>query len=751
MSTSPLPTTRENLQNRGEQLFGWLVFILLTFYAYALFFQIPYVGIYWRTPDYVIETVFGDATQLQPGDRLIQVGAVSVSDYQASDQSLFAGYHTGDTVPLLIERNSQTISVSWTLPPPTNREIWDRLSNQWWLGFLFWGTGQAALLVIRPRNTRRQLFVAFCFLTALWVSASSVSRERIWFSPTLLRSVIWLCVPVYWHFHWQLPKASWRLPRPIGYAIYSLAVALALVEWAGLLPNTLYLIGFLLALLGSLSLLIINFIKQPESRRDLIPLGAAAVLAIGLPLITVAVTVAGITWQSALVGFVTLPLLPFTYFYISYRQQEVRANQVASLYLFFALVTATLVILVPIAQVWIAFPGNTLVIALVAAAGTGLFTHFGYQRFHRLVERYILRIPIAPARLARTFAERVALSSTQAELIQILRVDVLPSLLIRQSALYELSPGGLHLIYSQGLTDSELVQPDLLFDLFQKGRRDLSATAIGPLTQSLDWVRLPLPLTIGGQLTGLWLLGRRDPDNQYPLEVIDLLIILANQTAMALSNLTQAERVRALSQANIEQTESQRAHLARELHDNLLQTLAHLETTLDGKSTAPSVFEILDSMVSNVRQTISDLRPPVLNYGLRLALESLADTLSERGSTLVHVRLEAPDKGVRYDQAVELHVYRIVQQACDNAFQHAQAKTITIDGVLGADHIELTVADDGRGFAAPAQLQISGWVTQQHYGLAGMMERARIINATLTVDSQPGHGTQVRLRWTQAT
>jgi hypothetical protein len=162
ISTARSVTTRHH--NRIDQAIGWLIFVALLILTYGLFFRIPYAGFYSQTPDYQILEVFVSNAGLQPGDYLVQVGSLPITDYdQGSTESLMAGYQPGETVPIMINRAGQQIEVAWTLPGQTPAELWNRLSNQWWLAFIFWGTGQLALLFIWPRTERRQLFIAFCF------------------------------------------------------------------------------------------------------------------------------------------------------------------------------------------------------------------------------------------------------------------------------------------------------------------------------------------------------------------------------------------------------------------------------------------------------------------------------------------------------------------------------------------------------------------------------------------------------------
>lgn len=78
---------------------------------------------------------------------------------------------------------------------------------------------------------------------------------------------------------------------------------------------------------------------------------------------------------------------------------------------------------------------------------------------------------------------------------------------------------------------------------------------------------------------------------------------------------------------------------------------------------------------------------------------------------------------------------------------HAQANTITIDGSLEPFCVELIVEDNGVGFPFRGDLDVAAFVAQDHLGVAGMFERAHIINASLKVDSAPGQGTRIHLTW----
>jgi signal transduction histidine kinase len=737
-----------------EQALPWLVLAILLTYTYAFFFQAAYPGFIFTPSPGTIKKVFVTSppdASLQVADRLIQIGPVAWADYKAnSRQTLFDGVQPGQIVPIVIERQGRPLTIPWVFPGPNQAEVEYRLNSEWFLAYIFWLAGTATLLFLRPKDTRWRLLIAFNFLTALWLEAGTLSRWQIWESQIVFHAVIWLSLPVYWHLHWLFPQPLGRLPGIAWGIAYSIGGLLAIAEWFQFLPTESYLLGFLLALVGSVILLMAHFILQPAQRRDV----GFLVLAVGLVLApSIAISLAG-TFSSLPINsagaLLTFPILPFAYLYAAYRRQlgglEIRANQLIASYIFFTLLGAALILLIAAADSQLDFPGKVIFIGIITALLAALVTALSLGSFQRFVERRILGIPLPPSHLLEAYAARITVSLDTQTLVNLLTKEILSSLLIRQSALLRLEAGKPVTFYADNVTADQLPRVEDLPDLLaQAGKyRSLTEEALRPC----PWVRLILPLRIEQKLIGLWLLGRRDPDDFYSQAEIDILQSLAHQTAIALVNILQAERLHALYQADIDRVETQRASLARELHDHVLNQLAILKTSLDEQADEPRFRESYETVVASLRQTISGLRPAALNYGLGAALTDLADALAERYEPGPEIVLELPEAGARYDPHLEQHIYRIIQQACENALQHAQPQTIKILGKLEPGQIDLTVEDDGVGFNSDEQLDLARLATGKHFGLAGMFERAALVNAQVQIESAPGQGTRVRVRWT---
>jgi signal transduction histidine kinase len=198
--------------------------------------------------------------------------------------------------------------------------------------------------------------------------------------------------------------------------------------------------------------------------------------------------------------------------------------------------------------------------------------------------------------------------------------------------------------------------------------------------------------------------------------------------------------------------EVERRTLANGLHDLVGQNLTALNINLNIVKSQlaggghPQVDARLDESMRMVEETIESirdvmvtLRPAVLDdYGLASALRWYAEQFTRRSGLAVAVTETRP--GFRVAIAIEEAFFRIAQEALANVAKYAQASRASVAIAAGDDGISLEIRDDGRGFDPGLILppaRESGW------GLMIMRERATAVDATLTIDSAPGHGTRV--------
>jgi PAS domain S-box-containing protein len=225
------------------------------------------------------------------------------------------------------------------------------------------------------------------------------------------------------------------------------------------------------------------------------------------------------------------------------------------------------------------------------------------------------------------------------------------------------------------------------------------------------------------------------------------LAIVADVTARVQTEgaLVQSQaRLRELTQRQQEDSEAFRAELAREVHDQLGQTLGALKLEIDFIAAAiPEAAQRLRKLIQEgllaVREVSRSLRPAALDMGLAPALAALAQDTSMRSEVDVSLRLQE-DMPAEPDQTVHA-LYRIAQEAVANAVRHAQARAVTVSLGRCETGLQLEVCDDGKGFDT-ASLPL-----QPGLGVLGMTERARQIGAHFQVRSQPGAGTTIQVRW----
>lgn len=201
--------------------------------------------------------------------------------------------------------------------------------------------------------------------------------------------------------------------------------------------------------------------------------------------------------------------------------------------------------------------------------------------------------------------------------------------------------------------------------------------------------------------------------------------------------------------ASMEAGEDERARLAADLHDVPLQELTGIIHRLEASGEVGDAPQLLRAVAAHIRAVTTELRPPVLDdLGLGPAIGFLAGEAGAASSAPVVVQSIADRTGVEREERcpalVELAVFRIVQEALNNARQHAGASHVWIEGQLAPEAIALTIRDNGGGLTAETQHSAS---RRGRLGLTSMRARAAAIDATLTVEADEPSGTRITLIW----
>ena len=191
--------------------------------------------------------------------------------------------------------------------------------------------------------------------------------------------------------------------------------------------------------------------------------------------------------------------------------------------------------------------------------------------------------------------------------------------------------------------------------------------------------------------------------------------------------------------------EDERRRIARELHDEVGQTLTGVMLQVEGLAAAipDDLHGQLDELretarhgTEGVRRIARQLRPEALeDLGLQSALAALANAFGEQAHIRVHRHLDPPRLPLSEEQ--ELVIYRVAQEAMTNVARHADASSVELRLERADDEVILTVRDDGRGLPQAAR--------SSSHGIRGMRERAMLIGAGLAITPAPDHGTEVTL------
>jgi signal transduction histidine kinase len=257
--------------------------------------------------------------------------------------------------------------------------------------------------------------------------------------------------------------------------------------------------------------------------------------------------------------------------------------------------------------------------------------------------------------------------------------------------------------------------------------------------------------------------GREPFDDEDERLVVTLAAFAAAAVEAALLLSTERELATAQARARaqrqmlarvIEAQEAERARVARDLHDQIGQSLTSVLLGLrlvdgslagevpdldDARAHAGEVRALVAQALEEVRQLAFELRPTVLDdVGLVAAVRRLAGDLGERFGVTVDVVLGGLDDDTRLPPEVETVVYRVVQESLTNVARHARATHATVEIAVDAEGARATIVDDGVGFeVGDGQLR--------SLGLAGMRERALLVDGHLEIVSSPRRGTTVVL------
>jgi signal transduction histidine kinase len=255
-----------------------------------------------------------------------------------------------------------------------------------------------------------------------------------------------------------------------------------------------------------------------------------------------------------------------------------------------------------------------------------------------------------------------------------------------------------------------------------------------------------VPLAVRGRIIG-GVGVAHEKRNHFTPHHADLALSVANQAAITMINAELYGQAQALAVLE------ERQRLARNLHDAVNQSLfsagliAEVQPRLwdrdqlEARRSLDDLRRLMRGAMAEMRALLAELRPSTLtDSNLGDLLRLLGNALEGRTNLPVAVNVF---EGFVLPAEVQVAFYRVCQEALNNVAKHAKASRVELDLKHEGAVTELRVWDDGRGFDPEK-------ITSGHYGLGMMRERAEAVGARLTVTSQPGHGTELTMCWTEA-
>ncbi len=269
---------------------------------------------------------------------------------------------------------------------------------------------------------------------------------------------------------------------------------------------------------------------------------------------------------------------------------------------------------------------------------------------------------------------------------------------------------------------------------------------------------LGAPVEMGGETAGrLWVVAR--PGERFDKRAAELTAMTGRQLGLLIANArmqSEIERLKSRRKALLRRVvvaqDERCRHFARELHDEVCQSLTALSIDLEailvsGQPTSAALSQRLEHVRNGILRAVEEaeriilgLRPLLLeDLGLVAALYSYAQQrLSQDG---VQIHLEENLSARRLPPHLEIILYRIGQEALSNVALHADAHNVWLGFSCDDRQTTLAVRDDGRGFQIDQTAQVQGG--QTGLGLLGMKERASLVGGRVEITSAPGEGTCV--------
>jgi signal transduction histidine kinase len=787
----------------SKKVFKWignlLPFILIIAFASLLIYatwhliHLPYDGMDWSRINGLVRSVEPDSpafNMVRPGDVILQIEGVPSS----RSAEVYATLHSGDDIHLSILRNGQVIQKELHLIPAAESELFHRLAPLI-VAFAFLIIG----IIVKgfaPSSTSTNLFFFLCLFGSGILSSGSISARGPEWTSGLFILLLWWIGPLAVHLHLHFPESrSSSLRRTLHIPLYLFAM-IGCLPYAiigpyqlqsSILDRILYFAGrFFLVfnLLLVIMLLITSYIRATSARsRQQIRLVTLFSVISLLLVISLTILPGAILLQPIFpyeTSFLFLLFIPLAYSYAIVRYRLIRLerflNRGAAYVLVFSILIAIYLGIIAIIEIALPFsihekPILCLLLMLpLAISFEPMRNHlqqfvdwvfyggwYDYRSAIRKITQGLEETTDARS-LGEVLCQRLKDTLRLNEAFLVL-IEADGSIMIHPPP-GNSNPGYLRAPYA--LDQLLLPQSCALIQFFLKHSSPIHTNELkralknSPLTnweQSLmDDIpgKLTAPILGNNRLLGLLLIEPKTGREVFSSEDYDILAVVCRQVGISLQNIQlldelryRAAEVNQLHKEIMRTREEERKRLARELHDEIIQALVGLNfrlSQLDTLHLSPMRDEVRE-IIYDLRRICSELRPTTLdNLGLVSAIRSRIRELAGANHKSIEFDFSVlGDEDQPIPEDIALCLYRVLNEALNNAIKHAQARQVEVEIEIRYDAVILSVKDDGRGFLIPHPL--GKLLDDQHFGLVGMREQIEHFQGELEIQSRPNEGT----------
>lgn len=740
----------------------------------------PYIGYRFDPETGRVRSVTPDGpgyrAGVRPGDVLVEIEGVPLH----AALPLYPNKAAGDSVDYMLLRDGRSYSTEVVLEAPP-RQVWSNYLSYLALGAALWLLGAIAFIQ-RPWDETTQIFLALSIYAAISIWVLPLTAYLVDWARRLMFAAVLMTGASFLHFHTIFPQRvthpRWRNILMLSYASavflasFSLVIGPAqMVEWAHLagfswyLPGNIVRIHFVLtAGTGVLLLLAAYRQKSGKARRRVRLIVVGTVLPMVAMLMLFVSEIFGNNlrpYHLVVTALITIP----TVYTISISRLDlmgvdtflhravvylVGALLVAAIYLsLFSLINTVLE--VPAERVPLTGALTSIVVALL------------FSPLQQGAQRAINRLFYGPGynylEVLETSMRQVSVQLDEAMLIQIMTSDLTDAMRVEYAGLWMTNGQGEFEWAGGRLTPMERGYHLALEEMpggLLRGRFIAQRLDEKPLLPVVSPVRWWVPLCLADELQGVWAIGPRLGDASFSPIDYQLMQTAANQASLVIKVVRLVEQLRGqLKQSEqdrlelrsafaqlVNAREAERTHIARELHDSILQQLhtfgiffRSARQKAEGRL-AQDLEQLHDQsrqIALDTRRLCQGLRPAALGQStIADALETLVE--NEFNPLPFKLSVTVTPKNSHLPEDVKVAVFRIVQEGLRNVEKHASAHSVKVTIDVTDRTISLVVQDDGCGFE---RIQ----VTRRNLGLIGIRERVIALGGTLDISSATGQGT----------